>query len=374
MKIFVSCIAFDEGKSGISDYITSVVRIMLREHKVYLLIYQAEIPSFPLRHENLIFIPVRNYLKNPLISMFWHLYCLPFTHSWKQYDLVFLPAGNRRLFARYPAHTVVTFHDLSQFHIPHKYDRLRMAYIRLVIPHYIKKAPHIFAISENTKNDMLRYYHMEPHQIKVNYNGYDRTKLENVMPEAELRTRLGLQKPYLLYISRLEHPGKNHLNLIRAYELLSDSIRQTYDLVLAGSPWSGSEAVYAYAEKSPCKSSIHFTGFISNELLAPLYKYAKLYVFPSLYEGFGIPMLEAMASGLPVICANRSSLPEIGGNAVLSFDPELPAEIAAKIELVLLDEDQYRRMRERGLVRASYFSWEEHVQTLIQAINKPGNL
>lgn len=368
MKIFVSCIAFDEGKSGISDYIISVVRIMLREHQVHLLIYHSDISLFPLRDKNLKFISVPDYLKKPLISMFWHLYILPFKYNYKQFDLVFLPAGNRRLFARYPANTVVTFHDLSQFYIPEKYDKLRMAYIKYIIPHYIKKAPHIYAISENTKNDMLRYYHMDPHQIKVNYNGYDPSKLQTKISEIELRSRLGISQKYLLYIARLEHPGKNHVNLIKAFELLPDNIRQEYVLVLAGSPWSGHEVIYDYANKSSCKDRICFSGFVPNEILASLYKYASLYVFPSLYEGFGIPLLEAMASGIPVLCANRSSLPEIGGNAVLSFDPEYPTDIAAKIECVLTDDALYQRMVDRGRIRAQEFSWESHVQTILTTL------
>ncbi len=371
MRIFVSCIAFDEGKSGISDYIISVVRIMAKSHRVELLIYQSDIHLFPLRSENIIFIPVADRLKKPALSMFWHLYVLPFKYKYKDYDLVFLPAGNRRLFARYPSHTVVTFHDLSQFYIPEKYDSLRMAYIKFIIPHYIKKAPHIYAISENTKNDMLRHYDMKPQQIKVNYNGYEPSKLETNISEIELRSRFGLDKPYLLYIARLEHPGKNHVNLIKAFEMLPELIRQQYDLVLAGSPWSGHETIVEYAEKSEVKAQIHFTGFVSNDILAALYKNARLYVFPSLYEGFGIPLLEAMASGLPVVCSNRSSMPEIGGNAVLSFDPEYPADISAKIEEVLVNTVLYKKMVERGLARVKEFSWKAHVETIIDTVRKP---
>ena len=371
MRIFVSCIAFDEGKSGISDYIISVVRIMAKTHRVELLIYESEVGFFPLKSENIVFITVKDRLKKPIISMFWHLYVLPFKYRYKDYDLVFLPAGNRRLFARYPAHTVVTFHDLSQFYIPEKYDKLRMAYIKIVIPHYIKKAPHIYAISENTKNDMLRYYDMEPHQIQVNYNGYEPRKLETNMSEIELRSRLKIEKPYLLYISRLEHPGKNHINLIKAFELLPEQIRDQYDLVLAGSPWSGHQAIYDYVSSSEVKDQIHFTGFVPNEILAALYKNARLYVFPSLYEGFGIPLLEAMASGLPVICSNRSSMPEIGGNAVMSFDPEFPADITAKMEMVLTDEALYDRMVQCGLLRVKEFSWEAHVNTILDTVRKP---
>ncbi len=368
MKIFVSCIAFDEGKSGISDYIISVVKLLLREHQVDLLIYKSDVEVFPIRSDNLRFLGVRNYLKRPIFSMLWHLYCVPFLYSFKAYDLVFLPAGNRRLFARYPRQTVVTFHDLSQYHIPEKYDKLRMFYIKQVIPHYLKKAPHILAISENTKNDMLRHYQMDPNRIKVNYNGYDPSKLVASVTEEDIRTKYGIEHPYMLYIARIEHPGKNHLNLIKAFELLQDSACGNYDLVLAGGAWNGSEVVTTYAENSKAAERIKFLGFVPNQDLAALYRHAKLYVFPSFYEGFGIPMLEAMSCGIPVICSNRSSLPEIGGHAILSFDPDYPADIAAKIIKVLSDPHLAEVMVERGLQRASLFSWERHIQILLETV------
>jgi len=368
MRIFFSCIAFDGGKSGISEYMLSTLKEMLKAHHVDVLIDQDDLDVFPIQHSNLSFLPLQRWLKRPVLSMFWHLFIIPLCYKLSSYDLVFLPAGNRRLFFRAPKQTVVTFHDLSQFHIPGKYDALRMYYIRHVIPHYLKKIKHIFAISENTKNDLIRYYFMDPQRIKVNYNAFDPAKLDRYHPEADIREKYKLTRPYLLYISRIEHPGKNHLNLIKAFEILPASLSNSYDLVLAGSDWNGSDQVHSYAIKSTQRERIRFLGFVPNEDLASLYHYASLYVFPSFYEGFGIPILEAMYCGVPVICSNRSSLPEIGGEAVLTFDPELPADIASRIKDVIANEKLTNRMIADGKLRIRAFSWQEHVQRILATI------
>ena len=207
MKILVSCLAYDEGKSGISDYINSTVKELVQvvekqdgktlsdtSSSITLLIHRSDSVIFPVTSPKLHCWFVRDYLKHPLLSMLWHLYVLPLLLTLKKYDLVFLPAGNRRLMAFYPSKTVVTFHDLSQYHVSGKYDRFRMFYIKHVVPYYLSKAPHIFAISENTKNDLIRFYHIEPSRISVNYNGYSIDKLLNPIPEAEMRSRFGIQK------------------------------------------------------------------------------------------------------------------------------------------------------------------------------------
>lgn len=375
MKIFVSVLAFDDGKSGVADYIISVVKELCKNHQLDLLIHRSDAEIFPVKHKNISYRYVSERLKKPLLSMLWHLYCLPFVIKAKQYDVVLLPAGNRRLLARYPKHTVVTFHDLSQYHIPDKYDALRMFYVKNIVPHYLKKAPIIMAISENTKNDLIKYYHLSTSRVDVNYNGYSPDKLKTNVSEAELRQVHKLTRPYILYNSRIEHPLKNHLNLIRAFELLQEEIRDQYDLVLTGINGNGSDVVMDYVKSSPAKKNIKFMGYVDNRYMAAFYKYAVLYVFPSLYEGFGIPLLEAMASGIPVICSNRSSLPEIGGDAVMTFDPEMSADIALKMLMVLINADLQKKMVNNSLERVKLYSWQRHVEHILDLFsNKQPNL
>lgn len=367
-KIMVSCLAFDGGKSGISDYIVSTTREFLKQHEVYLLIHPSDREVFPLKDSRLHYIEVPEFLKKPLLSMAWHLYVLPFWQSLKRYDLIFLPAANRRLFCKYNDRTILTFHDLSQFHIPGKYDFLRMFYIRHIVPHYLHKAPRIYAISESTKYDLRRYYGIPGNRIHVNYNGYNPAKLENPITREELERRLGFKGKYILYIARIEHPGKNHLNLLKAYQRLPEDIKQEYSLVLGGSLWTGGEVVMRYWEKMKDKSRVCFTGFVKDGDLAGLYKHAALYVFPSLYEGFGIPLLEAFASGIPVACSNTSSLPEIGKNAVLTFNPQKPQEISLAMQNLLCNPALAEDMKAKAFKRLEAFSWERHAKRLLETL------
>ncbi len=368
MNILISALVFDEGKSGIADYLISICHELSKKHKLELLMHPSDAEIFPVKNENIRFRYVKEYLKRPILSMFWHLYILPMIIRSNNYDLILLPAGNRRLLARYPEQTVVIFHDLAQYYVPDKFDRLRMFYVKTVIPHYLRKAPCVMAISENTKNDLIRYYNLPLESIEVNYNGYDPRKLENTITGSEVRHLYNLRHPYLYYNSRIEHPVKNHLHLIRAFELLPDEVKESYDLVFSGAERRGSGIVFKYVKDSPVKNNIRFLGYVDPGVQGALYRNADLYLFPSLYEGFGISLLEAMASGIPVLCSNRSSLPEIGGDAVLTFDPEMHADIAAKILLVINNPKLRQRMIERGLSRVRQFSWQNHIDKMLSLV------
>lgn len=367
-KIFASAMAYDQGKSGISDYMNNVLNQLAKNNEVDLAILHSDSKLFPKMSENLTFKIYPDYLKNPLVNMLWHTYILPFSVDWSKYDWIFLPAANRRLMCRYPKYTIGTFHDLSQFHITGKYDPLRMFFIRYLIPFHLKSISRICSISESTRRDLLEFYHSDASRIFVNPNGYDVEKLnskDSLSPEM-IKDKYGVKAEYLLYIARLEHPGKNHLNLIKAYELLPETLKDRYHLVLAGSDWSGAEQIHQYTESSSDYNRIHFTGFVDNKELSGLYRGATLYVFPSLFEGFGVPLLEAMACGVPVICSNRGSLPEVGGNAVVTFDPENPTEIAQVIKKVINDKSCMVMMRQNGYNQVSKFSWEKHSNSLVR--------
>jgi glycosyltransferase involved in cell wall biosynthesis len=369
-RIFVSGLAYDRGKSGIADYTNNVIRELSKENKLTILMLPDEAKIFPVKNSNIRIVIAPGYLAKAVISMFWHLFILPHKIKKDDYDFIFLPAGNRRLLAQYPLPGIVTFHDLSQFHIENKYDKFRMYYIKKIIPFYLKKAPAIMAISRNTAEDMVRFYHMDSSRIEINYNGYNENVFNPGYSSEAVREEYSLNKPYLLYIARIEHPGKNHLRLIQAFERLPQSIREKYDLVLAGSDWNGAETVHEYVEKSPVKESIRFLGFVPDDDLPPLYCGAELYVFPSLYEGFGIPLVEAMASGIPCVCSDRSSLPEVGGEAVRLFNPDSVESIARTIEDVLTNEELKTMLRQKGFAEIRRFSWKKHSEKIISLYEK----
>jgi glycosyltransferase involved in cell wall biosynthesis len=178
-----------------------------------------------------------------------------------------------------------------------------------------------------------------------------------------LRRELGLARPYVLFVSRIEHPGKNHVGLIRAFALLKSRHPDLpHELVLAGPDWTRAEEVHREATGSPASADIRFLGSLRADLLSRLYAGADAFAFPSLFEGFGLPVLEAMASGVPVACSNVSSIPEVAGDAAEMFDPSDPGAIADALG---------REARvAAGLARAATFSWQRTAEATREVLRR----
>ena len=348
MKILLSAIPFDNGKSGISVYIREVVKALEKQgHELTLIVEddgEGEFARFDL-------IKIRK--RRALFSMLYSLFILPFRIHWKKYDFCILLAANRRVFCRCPIFTVAVVHDLSQYHVPVKYDRFRMFYIKKVLPHYVRKAQSIVAISKSTRNDLIKYWHIPEEKISVVYNGFT--------PPAKVETE---KRKQILYISRIEHPGKNHLNLLKAFELLPEDVRKEYTLIMPGAKWNGAETVLEYAKNSPCKEQFKFTGFVDFAKLPELYAQSAMYIFPSHFEGFGLSLLEAMHAELPCACSNNSSLGELGEGAAVLFDPASSQEIAAAMQKVLSDASYQQQLREKGKAKAANFRWQNTAEGL----------
>ncbi len=366
-KVLISALAYDGGKSGIANYIENVVLSLSKNMRIDLIVNQDEIEFFNGLSENITLKVVPGYLKKPILNVSWHLLIMPFKINKDEYEWMLLPAGNRRLMAFYPIKTLVTMHDLSQFHVEKKYDVFRMFYIKHIIPFFLKRADKIFTVSENTANDMVIHYGMDKEKLVVNYNGVN---VESFSSNKVLDEKnLNIDKPYILYVARIEHPGKNHLNLIKAYEKLPESYKEQYDLCLIGSDWNGAEVVHAYARDSQDAERIKFLGYVHNNELPYYYRHATLFAFPSFYEGFGIPVVEAMASGTPVATSYTSSLPEVGGDAAAYFDPESIDNIS-EVMLDILKDPAYRdKMSERGYEQIKKFNWCTHTEIMKKSVS-----
>lgn len=350
MKILLSAIPFDNGKSGISVYIREVVKALENAgHNLTLIVEDDGAKEF--ERFNLIKVKKRN----ALFSMLYSLFILPWKINWKDYDFCIMLAANRRVFYKYPIYTIAIVHDLSQYHVPVKYDKFRMFYIKKVLPFFVRKAQSIVAISQSTKDDLIKYWHIPEEKITVVYNGF--TPPEKVEVE---------KKKQILYISRIEHPGKNHLNLLKAFELLPKNLQEEYTLVMPGAPWNGAETVFEYAKNSPCAKQFNFTGFVDFSKIPELYAQSSMYIFPSFFEGFGLSLLEAMDAKLACACSNNSSLGELGKDAALLFDPNYPEEIAQCIEKILTNDAIRLAFIAKGQEKAAKFSWEKTANNLIE--------
>ena len=363
MNILVSCVPFERGKSGISVYTSNVVRELSGlGHRLTLLVEPGMEEFFPEYPK----IALPGWTARPLFSMFYHLFILPFHLLLlrRRFDFCIIAAISRRALAFYPLFTVGVVHDLAWVHIAGKYDLMRTIYLARLLPFFVRRADRVVAISRSTAADCEKYWHIPANKMEVVYNG-----LSPVPPPSGhdwQPCRQSARQHYLLYISRIEHPGKNHLNLIRAYEQLPDALAEQYPLVLAGADWHGAETVHEYVRNSPRKENIHFTGFLPTEELGTAYAGAAAYVFPSYFEGFGLSLIEAMAAGIPCCCSNNSSLGEIGSGAALLFDPAVPESIAAVLKQILTDQTARTELIAAGKKRAAEFDWKKHAEKLVK--------
>jgi len=366
-KILTSAMAYDSGKSGISVYIHETIKALSQNHRLTVIILESDYDVFPVKNGNIEFKIFSDAIAPALKNMLWHLFILPGKLDFSRYDFIFLPAGNRRLFWHYPIYSIITLHDLSQFHIKGKYDVFRMFYIKKVVPFFLKKSAHIMNVSRSTLNDAVKFYKIPENKMSVNYNGYDGNVFNaDIQCDDEVLKKYNINGKYILYVSRIEHPGKNHLNLIKAYELLSPQIKDQFQLILGGSFWPGAEIVKDYIDNSDDAKRIKCLGFVPAEHLPTLYSEASIYVFPSFFEGFGLSLVEAMACGVPILCSNCSSLPEVGGDAALLFDPDSPTGIAEKMEMIINDSALRKEMIRKGFQRLSEFSWKLHASKIVE--------
>ena len=372
MKIGISAFAADGGKSGISQYMINVLqRLPQLDKAVHCVIF------VPAKDRALFdrllcrckLVTVPDWVAHPVVSILWHLCMYPLLLRLHQCDCAYLPAGNRRLGWWYGVPSVSTIHDLSQLHVDGKYDALRMFYIRKVLPAMMQRLTRIVSVSESTRRDLIDYTDISPARICVAYNGADLDEFsatEHSAARTSIQAFLHTDTPFILYTARLEHPGKNHVRLLEALALLKQRGKLAHKLVLAGSRWNGAEVIDATITRLGLTDDVIVTGFVENSLLPKLYAAADLFVFPSLFEGFGIPLLEAMVSGTPVCAANVASIPEVVGDAALLFDPREPADIALQVERLLGDNKLRQQLIARGLQQAQHFSWDDAASGVLQ--------
>jgi glycosyltransferase involved in cell wall biosynthesis len=286
---------------------------------------------------------------------------------------------------RYRKPFIVTIHDLTHTLFPGRKMTsfpYRFAY-KMVIKNAVRRARRIIAVSKNTKEDLIKILKVDPSKIDVIYEGVNdefRQLNDEGKKEAEksLAKKYGISKPFLLYTG-VHRYHKNLPRLIEAFNILTASSHKDLSLIITGKK----DPLYPEAEKLvktfALENKVIFTGLIPEEDIIALYNLASVYVFPSLYEGFGLPLLEAFACGTPVAASNVSSIPEIAGhdktgssNALL-FDPYSPQDIAKKIEQILDVPTLQQKLITNGLKRVKEFSWEKMAEEILNLYNRPSS-
>lgn len=286
-------------------------------------------------------------------------------------DFYFSPNFNFTSISK-PAKHILLAHDLSFEHFPEFYTaKQRLWHAMLQPKKQCQQAHLILTPSQSTKNDIIATYKLPAEKIKVLSPGVkplNQTELPN--QQQIVKQKYQLSDNFILYLGAIE-PRKNITSIIAAYEKIAPQLPTKYQLIIAGPPgWKNNE-IYSRANASSLKDKIKFLGFIKPEEKQALISLASLFVFPSFYEGFGFPILEAMQCGVPVIASNRASLPEVAQSAAWLVNPNNPADIANGIKNILLNSAIKNRLVQSGIQRAQQFTWEKTAQEFLSATGFP---
>lgn len=304
-----------------------------------------------LRNPPLDFLPKENnYYKYVVVKgpFLWSQIFLPMAlYLDSAFDVFFAPA---HYIPRYcPRPVVVTIHDLSYFYYPDEFLKKDLYKLTNWTEKAVDRASKIIAVSKNTKKDILKYYHPDESKIEVIYNGYERKATKTTQP-------MMIKKPFILYNGTIQ-PRKNIITLVDAFSKFQINYPD-FNLILAGKKGWLYEETLEHIKKLGLSDKVSAPGYIPDEELNYLYKNAFCFVMPSLYEGFGIPVLEAMSHQCPVVSSFASSLPEIGGEACLYFDPKSSENLYDKLVELKENPSLRKSLVQKGKERIKMFSWK----------------
>lgn len=279
-----------------------------------------------------------------LKNLLWTTFVFPFKAIQEKANMALIPNFTLLLLKFRP--TVVIMHDLIEFNVPNKFSKKKMFYrTKLADPITAKMADKIITVSENSKRDIVKFLGVKESKIQVIYNGVDYEKFHRMNREKaeEILRKNNWPVDFLLYAGTIDHPGKNAMGVVQVFEKLKENGVYAGKLVLAGMPGAGFEVVDKYVKNSPYKDEIVITGFVTDEQLVALYSMCEVFCFVSLYEGFGIPPLEALSCGAKVVVSNTSSLPEVVGDVGWTAQPRSIEDIYRAVDEALNFErsDEY---------------------------------
>jgi len=370
MRIAIDARVIERRMSGIARYLLGFLEYLsqLDNKNQYFLFCYDDLPRFKKIGYKIIATGKNKFLPDKIYNLYWQEFVLPPLLQDYKIDVFFNPNHYLPL-RKISSRGVITIHDLAHKVDPsYKNFIYRFLYLEKILPKSIKKADLILTISENSKADILKYY--------GNLTLEDKIKV--ICPAADERFKPGLSQDYeliknvqkkyhlpaefILYVGRIEK-RKNIKGIIRIAQLLPERM-----FVLVGEVgYSGSKELLKEIKE---QKNIYHLNFIDDEDLPYIYNLGKVFLFPSFYEGFGLPVLEAMKSGLPVVTSNTSSLPEIVGDGGIMHSPNDYQSFAKDIRQLFEDEKFYQEMKERAIAQAQKFNWQKSTEELVEVFDK----
>jgi len=280
-------------------------------------------------------------------------------------DVFFSPTHYLPLFSVVPS--VVSIFDLSYLKYPELFKKKDLYQLKIWGRYSIKRAKAVITISESSKNAIIEEYKLASDKVHVVYPGIKELINNREINMTDLQKKYGIKKNFILFVGTIQ-PRKNIARMVEAISQIPE-----LELIVVGKKGWQYEGILDSPRKFGVENRVKFLEFVPDEELSELYKNAICFVLPSLYEGFGLPILEAMKYGCPVVTSNTSSLPEAGGDAALYFDPEDSSDIAEKIKNLLSDDKLREDMIEKGYKQAKKFSWEKAAKETLHVLKEVAN-
>jgi len=373
LKIGIDYTAALKQSGGIGRYARGLITTLagLDSHHNYTLLASSDAPreglDFFQAYQN--FSHKTYPLPERWMTIGWHRLYLPVPVEWFAGDIDLFHSPNFILPPVRRAKTLLTVHDLSFIRHPQGAVESLRKWLNQVVPHSLARADHILADSHSTKDDLIEIYNISPDDITVVGAGVEE-RFQPITDPIQLevvRQKYKLPEKFVLGLGTLE-PRKNFTGLIAAFS--RSPVRETHHLVIAGGKGWLYDDIFTAAESSPVAGRIHFTGFVADDDLPTLYSLADVFAYPSHYEGFGIPVIEAMACGTPVICANNSCLPEVAGESALQITATDTSALSWGLSGLVVDFLLRETVIAKGFIQAKKFDWPSAAQRLLDVYNR----
>lgn len=367
MKIAINTrFLLHEKLEGIGIYTQEIFKRVVQlmpEHQFYFLFDRAFDDAF-IYSNNVTAVVVSPPARHPFLWYWWFERSIPKVLKEYQIDLFISPDGYASLNTNVPQ--IITIHDLAFEHYKEHTPFLVYQYYKYFVPKFCKKASKIMAVSEFTKQDIINRYKIDSNKINVIYNGFE-NKNETILNPTSQSSKLKAHN-YFIFIGAV-HPRKNVLGILKAYEHFRATFLQKYKLVIIGrKAWMNNE-LESFYNQMQFKNDVVWIEKIERNNLLQILQHAFALVYPSFFEGFGIPIIEAMSYGVPVITSNVSCMPEIAGNAAILINPSNTNEIANAMNELIINNKLYSNLKEKGKIRAQDFNWNTSAKKVVDTIN-----
>lgn len=360
-KLFINGTILDERPTGLGVYVKNVVSKLKEKDENFTVFC-------PINIEGVDVVKTTEKLKTSykkkggLVRFLWTQFVLPFKVG--KNDIVYHPFQYLSLFSR--AKQIITIHDFIPLYYP-EVAKHQYYYYKFIMPILLKKAYKVICISENTKNDVLKFYNIYSDKLVKIYNGYDRELFNVNNVREDILEKYNITRPYFIAVGA----GYSHKNLETALNAFSEIVNKfDSEFVIVGKDSNYILKLKELVKKLHIEKQVKFIGYVPDEDLPTLYNKSKAFVYPTLYEGFGLPILEAMACETVVLTANNSSLPEVYGDAALDFDAKDEKEIVNKMKLVLTDSKLREKLIELSKKQIAKFTWDNTAEGVVKIVEK----